>query len=51
MEADQRGICRLAPGAGQHDPDLKELLLAMPAVGLDVDFERPRARLRRLPEF
>lgn len=41
-EAEHREILRRALlDAGDEEPSLKELLLAMPAVGEDEDFERP----------
>ena len=46
-EAEHREILRAA--LRDHDrPSLKEHLLAMPAVGDDADFQRPRSRARRV---
>lgn len=46
-EAEHREILRTALAPRAAGRTLKDLLLQMPAVGLDTDFERPRDRGRR----
>ncbi len=48
MEEEHREILRQALGTGQGRRNLKDLLLAIPCVGKDADFERPRQRGRRV---
>lgn len=47
-EAEHREILREALSEPQPRQTLKELLLAMPRVGIDAEFERPRRRTRRV---
>lgn len=46
-EAEHREILREALGSRRKGKTLKDALLAMPAVGEDADFERPRDRGRK----
>jgi antitoxin FitA len=46
MEAEHRDILRAALDRPRGRPTLKEVLLAMPDVGSDVDFARARGRPR-----
>ena len=48
VEAEHREILRQAVGDGRNRKGIKELLLAMPAVGTDSDFARSTARGRRV---
>jgi plasmid stability protein len=48
MEAEHREILRTTLGRGIPRRDLKGLLLAMPEVGDDADFARPRQKARRV---
>lgn len=47
-EAEHREILREALADPAPRQSLKELLLAMPRVGTDADFEQPRPRTRRV---
>lgn len=47
-EAEHREILREALSKPIPKQTLKELLLAIPRVGIDDDFERPRRRTRRV---
>jgi len=48
MEAEHREILHQALGTNKRPGSLKELLLAMPGVGKDNDFERFRQKSRRV---
>lgn len=47
-EAEHREILREALSRPVPQKTLKELLLEIPRVGVDADFERPRRRTRRV---
>ena len=48
VEAEHREILRLALTRGPGRRSMKDLLRAMPSVGEDGDFSRPRQKPRRL---
>ena len=48
MEEEHREILRQALGTRKQHASLKDLLLAMPAVGKDSDFERSRQKSRKV---